>query len=208
MAYPSSPPFDEAADAARVRRSRRTLTVAPAPSPGARCRIRRWLSENPGRARWIASKAGFRTWPCHPAAKDRWGAQSPLHAAWRPRQRAWTAISTTALSDSLVDKQQRRHLGPHVRDHWSMAAEHGTRPTVDSEVDDLLRENLSPVDHRSWWDAEHALLGGITACEALAAGERPAVVAAARVRPGASFLSPVCAAEIQRGLHRRENPPA
>ena len=83
----------------------------------------------------------------------------------------------------------------------------GKRPRVDREIDALLRERLSPIAHRSWWHAEHALLSGITAREALAAGERQAVKTAASLRPGGPppdpLLSPVRAGEITVELNRR-----
>jgi hypothetical protein len=55
---------------------------------------------------------------------------------------------------------------------------------VDPEIDALLAQHFVPSDRRLWWDAEHVLLGGLTAREALAAGERHAVVEAARITPG------------------------
>ena len=46
-----------------------------------------------------------------------------------------------------------------------------------------------------WWHAEHALFHGLTAKEALDAGERPAVIKAAELRPGAGPQKPVITEE-------------
>jgi hypothetical protein len=59
---------------------------------------------------------------------------------------------------------------------------------VDVEIDGILAQHFVPADHRLWWDAEHVLLGGLTAREALAGGERDAVLAAARTVPKAGVI--------------------
>ena len=48
----------------------------------------------------------------------------------------------------------------------------------------MLADRLTPQEHRMWWHAEHALLRGLTAKEALDAGERQAVIKVARIQRG------------------------
>ena len=94
-------------------------------------------------------------------------------------------------------------MGEH---HRSKGAARPKRPSVDAEIDGVLAEHLTPGDHRIWWHAEHALLHGLTAKEALDAGERRAVIKAARLRPGAGPQEPVItearATEIRERLPR------
>jgi hypothetical protein len=62
---------------------------------------------------------------------------------------------------------------------------------MDPEIDALLAEHFSPSEHHLWWDAEHVLLHGLTAREALEAGERDALIRAAQIAPGKGPHEPV-----------------
>ena len=78
------------------------------------------------------------------------------------------------------------------------------RPAVDAEIDSMLAERLTPQEHRMWWHAEHALLSGLTAKEALDAGERQAVINVAQLRrdagPQQSVITEERATEILERL--------
>lgn len=69
------------------------------------------------------------------------------------------------------------------------------RPTVHLQIDSMLEAKFSPADHRLWWDAEHQLLSGLTAREALTAGEVDAVHAAASVQVGSAPSEPFISQE-------------
>jgi hypothetical protein len=57
------------------------------------------------------------------------------------------------------------------------------RPELDERIDRELSSRLSPQQHRWFWCAEAAALGGMTPYEALVAGEREAVLELAMGRP-------------------------
>jgi hypothetical protein len=86
----------------------------------------------------------------------------------------------------------------------------GTRPEFDERVDAVLAAKMSPAQHRLWWEAEGAMLGGLTPLEALRAGEREAVIELAIGRPGADWRVPLISdqraadilASIERDLRR------
>jgi hypothetical protein len=55
------------------------------------------------------------------------------------------------------------------------------RPEIDAQIDALLARRYSATEHQLWWDGEHTMLSGLTAREAVAAGEREAVLLAAEI---------------------------
>ena len=86
----------------------------------------------------------------------------------------------------------------------------GVRPDVDERIDGVLSLRLSPRDHRAFWYAESAALGGATPYEAWLAGRREAVLELAMGRPGAdrsiALISSHEGSEISR-RHGHVKPP-